>query len=51
MANSINTNQNTASEAVWSGSALFVLSNLSETLVYEILGHLAYIFSLPAYGS
>ena len=33
----------TASGAVWSGFALFAYGFLSETLVFEILGHLPYI--------
>ena len=31
--------------AVWSGSALFAYAILSETLVYEIVGYLLFIFN------
>ena len=43
MANSVDPDQ-TASRAVWSGSALFAYAIwiLSETLVHKILGHLPY---------
>ena len=34
------------SGAVWSGSALYAYAILSDTLVYEILGHLLYIIML-----
>ena len=37
MANSVDPDQ-----AVWSGSALFAYVILSDTKVYEILGHLPY---------
>ena len=40
MANSVDPDQTAPSGAVWSGSALFAYAILSETLVYEILGHL-----------
>ena len=40
MANSIDPDR---SGAVWSGSALFAYAIMSETLVYEILGHLPYL--------
>ena len=40
MANSVGPDQT----AVWSGSALFAYVILSETLVYEILGHSTYLF-------
>ena len=42
MANSIDPDQTAPSEAVWFGSALFVYVILSDTSVYEILGHLPY---------
>ena len=38
----VNPDQTAPSGAVWSGSALFAYTLLSETLVYEILGHLLY---------
>ena len=41
MANSVDPDQ-TAPEAVWSGSALFAYAILPETLVFEIIGHLPY---------
>ena len=37
----IDTDQNAPEGAVWSGSALFAYAILSETLVYQILGHLS----------
>ena len=40
MANSEDPDQTAPSGAVWSGSALFAYGILSETLVFEILGHL-----------
>ena len=40
MANSVDPDQTAPSGAVWSGSALFVYEILSDTFVYEILGHL-----------
>ena len=46
MANSADPDQIAPSGAVWSGSALFAYAILSETLVYEILGHLPYNFYL-----
>ena len=39
-ANSVDPDQTVPSEAVWSGSALFAYAILSETSVFEILGHL-----------
>ena len=44
MANSVDPDQ-----TVWSGSALFAYIILSETLKFEILGHLLYIASPGAY--
>ena len=38
MANSVDPDQ-TGPLAVWSGSTLFAYAILSDTLVYEILGH------------
>ena len=43
MANSEDPNQIAPSGAVWSGYALFAYGILSETFVFEILGHLPYI--------
>ena len=43
MANSLDPDQTAPSLAVRSGSALFACAILSDTLVYEILGHLPYI--------
>ena len=40
MANSVDPDQTVPSGAVWSVSALFSYAILSETLMYEILGHL-----------
>ena len=40
MANSVDPDHTTPKGAVWSRSKLFVYAVLSETLVYEILGHL-----------
>ena len=40
MANSVDPDQTATSWAVWSGSALFAYAISSDTLVYEILGHL-----------
>ena len=40
MVNSVDPDQTAPEGAIWSGSALFVYVILSETLVYEILGHL-----------
>ena len=40
MANSVDPDQTAPSGAVWSGSALFAYAILSETLVFEFLGHL-----------
>ena len=42
MANSVDPDQTAPSGAVWSGSALFAYVILSDTLVFEILGHLPY---------
>ena len=42
MANSEDPDQTAPSGAVWSGSALFAYGILSETLVFQILGHLPY---------
>ena len=42
MANSVDPDQTAPSGAVWSGSALFACVILSDTLVFEILGHLPY---------
>ena len=42
MANSVDPDQTAPSGAVWSGSALFAYVILSETLVFEFLGHLPY---------
>ena len=42
MANSEDPDQTAPIGAVWSGSALFVYANLSETLAYETLGHSPY---------
>ena len=44
MANSVDPDQ-TAPEAVWSGSTLFAYAILSDTLEYEIVQHLQYIVS------
>ena len=46
MANSVDPDQTSPSEAVWSGSALFAYVILSENLVFELLGHLPYIMAL-----
>ena len=40
MENSVDPDQTAPTEAVWSGSALFAFVILSDTLVFEILGHL-----------
>ena len=40
MANSVDPDQTDPSGAVWSGSAQFAYVILSDTLVFEILGHL-----------
>ena len=37
------TEDNSGSGGVWSGFALFAYAILSDTLVYEILGHLPYL--------
>ena len=44
MANSVDPDQTAPLGAVWSGSALFACAILLETLVYEILGHLLFVF-------
>ena len=49
MANSEDPDQTAPSGAVWSGSALFTYGILSETLVFEILGHLQYLTLQEAY--
>ena len=43
MANSVDPDQTAPERAVWSGSALFAYVILSETLVFEFLGHLPYM--------
>ena len=40
MANSVDPDKTAPEGSVWSGFALLVYAILSETLVYEILGHL-----------
>ena len=40
MANSVDSDQTAPEGAVWSGSALSAYVILSDTLVYESLGHL-----------
>ena len=40
MANSVDPDQTAPLGAVWSGSTLFAYAILSETLVFQILGHL-----------
>ena len=40
MANSVEQDQTAPLGAVWSGSALFAYAILSDTLMYESLGHL-----------
>ena len=40
MADSVDPDQTAPETAVWSGSALFAYAILSDTLVFEILGHL-----------
>ena len=42
MANSVDLDQTAPSGAILSGSALFGYAILSDTLVFEILGHLLY---------
>ena len=42
MAKSVDLDQTAPSGAVWSGSALFGMPFLSETMMYKILGHLPY---------
>ena len=44
MANSVDPDQTAASGAVWSGSTLFAYVILSDSLVFEFLGHLPYWF-------
>ena len=41
--NTVDLDQTVLSGAVWSGSAMFAYAIVSETLLYEILGHLLYI--------
>ena len=43
MANYVDPDQTAPEGAVWSGSTLFAYAILSETLVYEALGHLPYV--------
>ena len=40
--NNVDPDQTAPSGAVWSGSALFAYAIFTGTLVYKILGHLAY---------
>ena len=40
VANGVDLDQTAPEGAVWSGSALFAYAILSDTLAYEILGHL-----------
>ena len=40
MASSVDPDQTAPEGAVWYGSALFAYAILSETLAYQILGHL-----------
>ena len=40
MSNSEDTDQTASSGVVWIGSAMFAYGNLSETIMFEILGHL-----------
>ena len=40
MTNSVDPDQTVPLGAVWFGSALFIYAILSDTSVYEILGHL-----------
>ena len=44
MANSVVPDQTAPSGAVWSGSALFVYGILSETLMFQIFGHLPLVY-------
>ena len=43
--NNVDPDQTAPEGAVWSGSTLFAYAILSDTLVYEILGHLQYCIS------
>ena len=47
LANSVDPDQTAPLGAVWSGYALFACVILSDTLVFEILGHLPYSVSSP----
>ena len=51
MASSLDSDQTAPSEAVWSGSKLFAYAILSDTLVYEILGHLLYCLTQDIFGT
>ena len=44
MANSVDPDQTAPEGAVWSGSTPFACAISLETLVYEILGHLPYMY-------
>ena len=44
MANNVEHDQTAPSGAVWSGSTLFAYAILLDTLVYDILGHLPYLY-------
>ena len=44
MTNSADPHQTAPSGAVWSGSALFAYGISSATMVYEIFGHLPYMY-------
>ena len=46
IANSLDPDQTAPEGAVWSGSALFAYVILSESLVFEFLGHLPYLVML-----
>ena len=49
MANNVDPDQTALSGAVWSGSALIAYVILSETLMFEILGHLGHLSYLFLY--
>ena len=49
MANIVDPDQTAPSGAVWSGSALFAYVILSETFVFELLGHLPYAYISTTY--
>ena len=51
MANSVDPDQTAPDGAVWSRSALFSYSILSDTLGYEILGHLLYLKYLDTFNN